>query len=108
LTVDYNGGEFRGLSDHIAEAAQIPTCTSFQALVENLSDLSEREPLIVYVRHGDRLLMDIGPALIHVLTSWEGFVRHGNGVHPMYLVVETGPRATVNAAFHPGGKVDWL
>ena len=108
LTVDYKGGGFTGLSDQIAVAAQIPTRTSFQALLENLSELSDREPLIVYVRHGDRLLADIGPALIHVLTSWERFVRHGTGVHPMYLVVETGPRARVNAAFYPGGKVDWL
>jgi hypothetical protein len=108
LAVDYKGGGFNMLSDHIAEAAQVPSNTSFQALMENLSALSDEEPLIVYVRHGDRLLADIGPALIHVLTGWERYVRHAAGVHSMYLVVETGPRAKVNAAFHPGGKVDWL
>jgi hypothetical protein len=108
LTVEYKDGGFNVLSDHIAEAARIPTGTSFQALLENLSELSDREPVIVYIRHSDRLLADIGPALIHVLTSWEGYVRHAAGVHPMYLVMETGPRATVSAAFHPGGKVDWL
>lgn len=108
LTVEYEGGGFNVLSNDIAAAAQIPSNTSFQALMENLSELSDEEPLIVHVRHGDRLLADIGPALIHVLTDWEQYVRHAAGVHPMYLVVETGPRARVNAAFCPGGKVDWL
>ena len=108
LTVDYKGGGFNVLSDQIAEAAQIPTRTSFQALLENLSELSDRGPLIVYVRHGDRLLADIGPALIHVITGWERFVRHARGVHSMYLVIETGPRARVDAAFYPGGVVNWL
>lgn len=107
IVVEYTGGGFTGLSDQIAEAAKIPTSGSFQALLENLSELSEREPLVVYVRHGDRLLADIGSALIHVITGWENYTRHGTGVHSMYLVIETGPRATVNAAFYPGGKVDW-
>ena len=108
IRVDYKGGGFTSLSDQIAEAADIPARTSFQALLENLSVLSDNEPLIVYVRHGDRLLADIGPALLHVITGWESFVRHGAGVHPLYLVIETGPRATVHAAFYPGGEVDWL
>jgi hypothetical protein len=108
LAVDYSGGGFNVLSDQIAKAARIPTSTSFQALLENLSELSEREPLIVYIRHGDRLLADVGPALIHVLTGWERYVRHAAGVHPLYLVIEIGPRATVNAAFYPGGIVNWL
>jgi hypothetical protein len=76
--------------------------------LENLSEISEREGLIVYIRHADRLLADIGPALIHVLTFWEQFVRHATGVHPMSLVPETGPGARVDAAFFPGGEVDWL
>lgn len=96
LTVAYNGGGLNVLFDQIAEAARVRTGTSFQALLENLSDVSEREPLVVYVRRGDRLLSDVGPALIHVLTSWEQYV------------VEMGPREKVNAAFCPGGKVDWL
>jgi hypothetical protein len=106
--VAYNGGGLNVLFDQIAEAARVRTGTSFQALLENLSDVSEREPLVVYVRRGDRLLSDVGPALVHVLTSWEQYVRHATGVHPMYLVVEMGPREKVNAAFYPGGKVDWL
>jgi hypothetical protein len=60
------------------------------------------------VRHADRLLADIGPALLYVAASWESFARHGKGVHSMYLVLDTGPRAKVSAAFYPGGKVDWL
>ena len=108
LTATYEGGGIGALFYSIAQAAQIPGCTSFQALLENLSELSDREPLIVYIRHVGWLLADIGPALIHVPTGWEQFVRHASGVHSMYLVVDTGPRATINAAFYPGGKVDWL
>lgn len=104
----YEGGGLSSLFDRVAEAALVPKRTSFQALLENLGDLADREPLVVYVRHFDRLLADIGPAAIHVLAGWEGFARHGTGVHSMYLVVETGPGAKVNAAFYPGTEVDWL
>ena len=107
LTVDYEGGGWTRLADQVAEAAHLPLSTSFQAWLENLSELSEKEPLLVYIRHGDRLLADIGPALLHITTGWEGYVRHGNGVHPMCLVIDAGPSATTNAAFYPGGKVNW-
>jgi hypothetical protein len=87
LTVTYEGGGLGPLFDQIAEAALVPKRTSFQALLEHLGELSDREPLIIYLRHSDRLLADVGPALIHVLTGWELFCRHGTGVHSMYLVL---------------------
>jgi hypothetical protein len=108
LTVTYEGGGLGILFDQIAAAAGLDGSNHFQALLEKLSALADQKPLIVYVRHADRLLGDVGPALLHISTFWESFVRHGSGVHSMYLVLETGPRAKVNAAFFPGGKVDWL
>ena len=108
LTVAYEGGGLNSAFNAIAKAANVSDNSSFQALLENLSELSEQQPLVVYLHRADRLLADVGPALIHVMTGWERFVRLGAGVHPMYLVVEIGPRATVHAAFYPGGKVDWL
>lgn len=81
---------------------------SLQAVLENLEDLSSETPLIVVVRRAHRLLADVGPAVLHLLDGWESFTHHGSGVSPMYLVLETGPRAQVSEAFHPGGPVDWL
>ena len=104
----YEGGGIGTLFDQIAEAGLLPKSGSFQALLEDLEDLSKNKPLIVFVRNSNRLLADIGPALIHIVTGWAGFTRHAGGVSSMYLVLETGPRATVHAAFYPGGKVDWL
>jgi hypothetical protein len=107
LTVAYEGGGLSTVFDHIAQAAHVPCSGSFQALLENLGDLADQKPLVVFIRHADRLLADVGPALIHVLAGWERFSRHGAGVHSMYLVVDMGPRATVHAAFYPGGKIEW-
>jgi hypothetical protein len=107
LTVVYEGGGLSSVLDHIAQAAHVANHGSFQSLLESLGDLADRKPLVVVIRHADRLLADVGPALIHVLAGWERFARHGSGVHSMYLVVETGPRSTVHAAFYPGGKVEW-
>jgi hypothetical protein len=108
VSVRYAGGGLRSLFNLIADAADIPSNGSFQALLENLEHLSESKPLILFVQSGDRLLADVGPALLHVTTFWERFARHAGGVSAMYLVLETGPRGTTDAAFHPGGKVDWL
>jgi len=108
LTVSYDGGGLGSVFDHIAQAAQLPYTGSFQALLETLGDLADQKPLVVLIRHADRLLADIGPALIQIATGWERFARHAGGVHAMYLVLETGPRAKVQAAFYPGGKVDWI
>ena len=88
LIATYQGGGVSGFFDQVAEVAQLPSRGSFQAWLENLGDLSDIQPLIVYLRHADRLLADIGPALIHIVTGWERFARHGNGVHSMYLVLE--------------------
>lgn len=75
--------------------------------MEVIEDLSLTQPVVVFIRNADRLLADVGPALISVALGWEGFARHGSGVGSMYLVLEIGPRATVDAAFFPGGIVQW-
>ena len=87
LTVAYQGGGLGNLFNRVVQAARVPECTSFQALLENLGDLSDQKPLILFIRNGDRILADVGPALIHVLAGWEQFSRHGSGVHSMYLVI---------------------
>ena len=81
---------------------------SFQALLENLEDLSLERPLVVFVQGGLKLLADVGPAVVHFMAGWEQYARHSNGVSSMYLVIETGPRAVTGAAFFPGGPVAWL
>ena len=96
------------LFNQIASEAKLPSVSHIQVLFEYLGDLSDQIPIIVYVRRADRLLADVGPALLDVMASWEGYARHGNGVHSMYLVLDTGPRAITNAAFYPGGKVNWF
>ncbi len=73
LTVPYEGGGLGAVFDLIATAALVPRNGSFQALLEHLGELSEHEPQIIYLRHSDRLLADVGPALIHVLAGWELF-----------------------------------
>ena len=108
ITVAYNGGGLLPLLNQIATEVKLPSISHIQVLFEYLGDLSDQMPIIVYVRHADRLLADIGPALLSVIAGWEAYARHGNGVHSMYLVLDTGPRATTSAAFYPGGKVDWL
>ena len=108
ITVAYNGGGLLPLFDQIATEAKLPSVSHVQVLFEYLGDLSDQKPIIVYVQHADRLLADIGPALLGLITGWEGYARHGNGVHSMYLVLDTGPRAVTNAAFHPAGKVEWF
>ena len=108
ITVAYNGGGLWPLLNEIATAAKLPSISHIQVFLEYLGDLSDQTPIIVYVRHADRLLADVGPALLHVVTAWEAHARHGNGVHSMYLVLDTGPRAITQSAFYPGGKVEWL
>jgi hypothetical protein len=81
---------------------------SFQAFLENLENITNERPLVVVVRDADRLLADVGPALMHIVAGWESFTHHANGISAMYLVLETGPRALTNSAFYPGGVVDWL
>ena len=75
--------------------------------MENLEELSEEKPLVVVVRDADRLLADVGPAIIHLIADWEDFTHHASGTSAMYLVLETGSRVTVNSAFYPGGIVRW-
>jgi hypothetical protein len=104
--VQYESGGLGKLFDLIEEVALI-SASSLQALLESLEDLSATEPLVLYIRGVDRLLADVGPAVLHIATGWEGFAHHANGVSAMFLVLETGPRATVDAAFFPGGAVDW-
>ena len=77
LTVIYEGGGLGILFDRIAAAAFLEGSNSFQALLEKLSALADQEPLIVYVRHADRLLADVGPALLHISTFWESFLGTG-------------------------------
>jgi hypothetical protein len=107
IDVRYEGGGITTLLDQITASCGVMS-GSFQAVLENLENLSHEQPLVVVVRAADRLLADTGPALLHVITGWEGFTHHGNGVSAMYLVLETGPRAVTDSAFYPGGVVEWL
>ena len=60
LTVAYQGGGLGNLFNRVVQAARVPECTSFQALLENLGDLSDQKPLILFIRNGDRILADVG------------------------------------------------
>jgi hypothetical protein len=107
IDVQYSGGGLTTLLDNVtASCGVLPG--SFQAILENLEDISHEMPLVIVVRDADRLLADVGPAIIHLITGWESFTHHASGISAMYLVLETGPRAITNAAFHPGGVVDWV
>jgi|SRR6185437_15548145 len=107
VDISYETGGLTALLDSITEAAGV-TSGAFQAVLENLENLSREKPLVVCVRGADRLLADIGPAVIHLITGWEGFTHHASGISAMYLVLETGPRAITNCAFYPGGVVNWI
>jgi hypothetical protein len=106
IDVRYEGGGLTTLLENVTEACGVMN-GSFQAVLENLEDLTHDRPLIIIVRDADRLLADVGPAVLHLMAGWEGFTHHANAVSAMYLVLETGPRAVTNAAFYPGGVVDW-
>jgi hypothetical protein len=106
IDVQYQGGGITTLLENIAASCDVRP-GSFQAILENLEDLTHETPLVIVVRGADRLLADVGPALIHLITGWEGFTHHASGVSAMYLVLETGPRAVTDSAFCPGGVVDW-
>jgi hypothetical protein len=108
LDIAYRGGGLGGLFDLIEAAAQIPSRGSFQAMLENLEALSSSGALILVVRGATQLLADVGPALLHIMAGWEGFAHHATGVSAMYLVLDTGPAERVNAAFNPGGVIEWL
>jgi hypothetical protein len=99
LEVQYEAGGLTALFDLIQRAASIPG-GSFQALLENLEEAYASSVLILHIRGADRLLADIGPALLHVMTGWEGFTHHLNGESRMYLVLDTGPVAKMTAAFY--------
>ena len=107
IDIQYRGGGLNALLDDIAAACEVSP-GGFQATLENLEDLSHDKPLVIFVRRANYLLADVGPALIDVITGWERFCRHANGVSAMYLVLEVGPRAIIEAAFNPGGALDWL
>lgn len=107
IAVAYQGGGMSALLDIIASKADVD-CNSFQAMLENLEELVTDQPLIVFVQGGVQLLADAGPAVVHLMAGWEQYTRHSSGVSPMYLVLETGPRALTDAAFFPGGVVEWL
>lgn len=107
VDVQYGGGGLTGLLETIATSCGV-AYGSFQALLENLEDLSREKALVLVVRDADRLLRDVGPAVIHLVTGWESFTHHANGISAMYLVLETGPSAVTQSAFYPGGVVGWL
>lgn len=90
------------LFEDIAATARVRPNSVYQGLLENLEEISRAKPLIVFIRHADQLMADIGPALVELLLKWERYVRAADGVRAMYLVVEMGPRAPVRAAFFPG------
>jgi hypothetical protein len=106
VEVPYEGGGITALLENVAELSGV-AFGSFQATLENLEQLSHDRPLVIFVRDADRLLADVGPALIHLITGWESFTHHASGISPMYLVLETGPRAVTHSAFYPGGVVNW-
>ncbi len=106
IDISYRGGGLTALLDEITSLAGVSS-GSFQAVLENLEDLSHEKPLVVVVRGAERLLADVGPAVMHLMTGWEEFAHHANGISDMYLVLETGPSAITQSAFYPGGIVDW-
>ena len=77
-----------------------------QATLEHLEELSHDMPLVIVVRDADRLLADVGLALIHFIAGWESFTHHASGISATHLVLETGPRAVTHSAFYPGGEVE--
>jgi hypothetical protein len=107
IDVQYEGGGITHLLGNMAASCGVRS-GGFQATLENLEDISREIPLVIVVRDVDRLLADVGPALIHLITGWEGFTHHASGISAMYLVLETGPRAVTQGAFYPGGVVPWL
>jgi hypothetical protein len=106
IDIQYQGGGLTTVLDDIASSSGVIP-DGFQATLENLEDISHEVPLVIVVRDADRLLADVGPALIHVITAWEAFTHHANGISAMYLVLEMGSREVTNSAFYPGGVVDW-
>ena len=98
ITVTYDGGGLFQLLNQIAAAAELPWISHIQVFFEYVGDLSDQRPVIVYVRHANQLLANVGPALLRFVTAWERYARHGNGVHSMYLVLYTGPGEVVNVA----------
>jgi len=108
IDVHYGGNGLSGLMDDIRAAIDVTTGSSLQAFLEQLEDHSHEKPLVVIVRNTDRLLADVGPAVLHFTAAWEGFTHHSSGISSMYLVLETGPREITNAAFYPGGLVHWI
>lgn len=106
IDVRYKAGGVTTLLENIATSCGVES-GSFQAVLENLEDISHEKPLVVVVRDADRLLADVGPALVHVITGWERFTHHALGISAMYLVLEMGPRAVTNSAFYPGGAINW-
>jgi hypothetical protein len=107
VEVQYQTGGMNALLGAIAATAGVPY-GSIQALLENLEALSEEAPLVVLVRGSLRLLADVGPAVIALMTGWESFTHHASGISSMYLVLEIGPEALTSSAFYPGGLVRWL
>jgi hypothetical protein len=107
LDVRYQDGGLTTLLNEIASLCGV-RFGSFQALLENIEGQTSKKPIVIVIRDADRLLADVGPALIHVITGWEGFTHHASGVSAMYLVLETGSSAVTNSAFFPGGVVDWV
>ncbi len=106
VDIQYQGGGLTTVLEMVTASCGVKF-GSFQATLENLEGISHEVPLVVVVRDADRLLADVGPALIHLITGWESFTHHANGISAMYLVLETGPSAVTNSAFYPGGVVDW-
>lgn len=107
IDIHYRGGGITTLLEDITTSCGVMP-GSFQAILENLEDLSHEMPLVIVVRGADHLLVDVGPALIHLITGWESFTHHMSGISAMYLVLETGPRAITHSAFFPGGVVEWV
>jgi len=90
VDVTYRGGGWSALMHELADAAQEPLLPThhMQAFYEGLEALSQEQPFVLLVRRADRLLEDVGFALLDAIAHWEAFVRHGTGVADMYLVLE--------------------
>jgi hypothetical protein len=101
IEVDYKGGGWKALFGDIASKAECRQSSSLQALYENLEDLTDKRPLVVFITGVERLLIDVGPGLLAAMAHWEAFVRHGSGLSSMYLVLDVGPRELTDATFRP-------
>lgn len=104
--VSYKGGGWGSLFRMVADAMPDEGISThhIQAFYEDLELIAKRQPLVLHIRGADLLSDDVGISLLGAAAHWEAFVRHGNGLTPMYLVLEASSEA-LNRAWKPKPRV---